>query len=196
MNLKNKLKTERIIFFGNADLRAKCTPVTVFHKGLHEKIDVIRNTLKKNGAGAALAAPQISILKQIIVINYLGEYYELINPVITESLGEQDGREGCLSLPRFVGTVKRFERITVTYQDRFGTAKSIETEHEMARCFQHEIDHINGILYIDRMTEKFVYNDDTEEKIPVQQLLELTKCDVTLPLVPPLLEEKRGGSFE
>ncbi|WP_321991485.1 peptide deformylase [Marispirochaeta aestuarii] len=168
-------KQENIIFFGNSHLRAKCSPVSVFHKGLHNKIDIISNTLRKHGGGAALAAPQIALLKRIIVIDYLGEYYELINPEIIEKSGEQSDFEGCLSLPGFVGKVNRYKNIKVKYQDRFGESQTIETSDQMARCFQHEIDHLDGILYIDRMSDEYIFNDETNEKTSVKHFLDLTR---------------------
>ncbi|HYH04378.1 MAG TPA: peptide deformylase [Bacillota bacterium] len=169
-----RFKSKPIVLFGDSALRTVCTPVEVFHKGLHEKVDLMAHTLKKHGGGAALAAPQIGLLKNIIVIHYLSKYYELINPVITECNGSISDIEGCLSLPNFIGRVNRYQKIKVQYQNRFGDPFEIETENEMARCFQHEIDHLNGVLYIDRKTEEYVYNPDTNEKIAVQQLLELT----------------------
>ena len=161
-------KQEEIILFGNYHLRARCLPVSVFHKGLHNKIDILSNTLRNHGGGAALAAPQIALLKRIIVIDYLGEYYELINPEIIEKSGEQSDFEGCLSLPGFIGMVNRYKNIKVKYQDRFGDLHTIETNDQMARCFQHEIDHLNGILYIDRMSDEYVFNDETNEKTSVK----------------------------
>jgi peptide deformylase len=169
------LKTKPIVLFGDNFLRTVCKPVGVFHKGLHEKLDIMANTLRKHGGGAALAAPQIALLKNIIVIDYLGEYFELINPVITETTGEVLGYEGCLSLPNYVGRVNRYQKIKVKYQNRFGDFLEVEPENEMARCFQHEIDHLNGILYIDRMMDEFVLNEDTNETLSVKQLLEMTK---------------------
>jgi len=168
-------KQEKIIHFGNSHLRAHCSPIDVFHKGLHQKIDVISNTLRKHGGGAALAAPQISLLKRIIVIDYLGEYYELVNPEIVEKSGEQLDFEGCLSLPGFWGKVNRYKEMEVRYQDRFGEFHTIEVNDQMARCFQHEIDHLKGILYIDRMVDEYVFNDETNEKISVKHLLDLTR---------------------
>jgi len=168
-------KQEKIIHFGNSCLRTQCSPVNVFHKGLHNKIDIILNTLRNHGDGAALAAPQISLLKRIIVIDYLGEYYELVNPEIIEKSGEQSDFEGCLSLPGFMGKVNRYKKIKVKYQNRSGESHTIETIDQMARCFQHEIDHLDGILYIDRMVDEYVFNDETNEKISVKHLLDLTR---------------------
>lgn len=168
-------KQEQIIHFGDSRLRAQCSPVNVFHKGLHNKIDIISSTLRNHGGGAALAAPQISILKRITVIDYLGEHYELINPVILEKSGEQSDIEGCLSLPGFWGKVNRYKEISVKYQDRFGEFHIIETNDQMARCFQHEIDHLDGVLFIDRMVDEYVFNDESNEKISVKQLLDVTR---------------------
>lgn len=174
MQRSSTVKT--IIHFGDIHLRAICSKVEVFHKGLHNKIDILADTLERTGGGAALAAPQISLLKQIIVINYHGEYFELVNPEIINGYGERSEYEGCLSLPGFFGKVKRYVKVKVKYQDRTGDSHIIEVENQMARCFQHEIDHLNGILYIDRMSDEFVFNDETNEKIPVKHLLELTKA--------------------
>ncbi len=178
--MKPKLKTEPIVLFGDAALRSVCKPVEVFHKGLHQKIDIMANTLRNHGGGAALAAPQIALLKQIIVIEYFGQYFELINPVITETSGNAMDYEGCLSLPNYVGRVNRYQKIKVKYQNRFGDFLEFEPENQMARCFQHEIDHLNGVLYIDRMTDEYVYNHDTNEQLPVKQLLEVTKKFIPL----------------
>jgi len=170
-----KLKTEPIIHFGNPDLRQVCKPVEVFHKGLHQKIDIMVNTLRNHGGGAALAAPQISILKQITVIDYLNKYYEVINPIIVEKSGEMIDYEGCLSFPGFSGRVIRYQKVSVKFQNRFGAVEYVEVENEMARCFQHEIDHLNGILYIDRVIDEFVFNNETEEKVLVKHIIESTQ---------------------
>ncbi len=166
-------KLETILHFSDSRLRTRCSPVNVFHKSLHSKIDSISYTLKNHGGGAALAAPQVSLLKRIVVIDYLGEYFELINPEIIHKSGEEPGYEGCLSLPGFIGRVNRYAEIVVKYQDRFGETNTIERNGQMARCFQHEIDHLDGILYIDRMLDENVFNEATGEKISVQHLLEI-----------------------
>jgi peptide deformylase len=173
------LKTKPILLFGDIALRTICKPVEVFHKGLHEKIDILANTLRKHGGGAALAAPQIGLLKNITVIDYLGKYYELINPVITETSGSRVDYEGCLSLPNYIGKVNRHRKIKVKYQNRFGDFLEVEPENELAKCFEHEIDHLSGILYIDRMIEEYVLNNATNEKLPVKQLLEISRAELT-----------------
>ncbi|MGE5670812.1 MAG: peptide deformylase [Fibrobacterota bacterium] len=171
----SKVKSEPIIQFGDSNLRTTCSIVTVFHKGLHNKLNILSNTLKTHGGGAALAAPQISLLKRIIVIDYLGEYYELINPVITGNSGETIDVEGCLSLPDFWGNVKRYKYVMVDFQDRFGKKHTLEVKDQMARCFQHEIDHLDGILFIDRIVDEYVHNEKTNEYVSVNYFLELTK---------------------
>jgi peptide deformylase len=173
---KNSIKKiEPIILFGDTHLRAECKKVEVFHKGLREKVDIIANTLENHGGGAALAAPQISLLKQIIVINYLDKYYELVNPEILDASGKTMDYEGCLSLPGFTGRLERFQKMKVRYQDRTGEFHVAEIDERMARCFQHEMDHLKGILFIDRMKEEFVFNDYTKEKVSVEHLLKLTE---------------------
>lgn len=166
------MKKEPIVLFGSEVLRQQAQSVTVFHKKLQAQIDTIKYTLEKSGNGAALAANQIGILKRIIVINYMNEYFEMVNPEILEMYGEITGMEGCLSLPGFSGLVKRAETVKVKYQDRNGVELIIERSGPMARCLQHEIDHLNGILYIDRMTDEFVENDKTGVKISVSEFLE------------------------
>jgi peptide deformylase len=171
--MKGNRKTKKIITFGDHNLRATCSKIENFNKKLKNEIDIIYNTLKLHGEGAALAAPQISLLKQIIVIDYLGEYFELINPEIAKGYGETNEFEGCLSLPGLYGQVKRYEKIRVKFQNRNGQFYTVDVENQMARCFQHEIDHLSGTLYIDRMTDKYVFNSETNGKIPVKFLLEL-----------------------
>ncbi|MBU9917942.1 MAG: peptide deformylase [Fusobacteriaceae bacterium] len=168
-------KIKKIILFGNATLRNESQSVIEFDKKLIDTVDLIANTLKNQKYAAALAAPQIAINKKITVINYCGEYLELINPEILESKGEKVGYEGCLSLPGFIGKVKRAESIIVKYQDRYGAENIIERTGDMARCIQHEIDHFDGILYIDRVSEEFLYNPDTEEKVMVSKIIEVSK---------------------
>lgn len=167
------MKKLTVITFGNPLLRETSRPVTVFHKKIHSLIDNIKHTLLTRGDGAALAAPQVAELKRITVINYMDEYFEMVNPEIISSSGENTDWEGCLSFPGFSGKVKRAETVKVKYQDRNGNEKIIERSGRMARCIQHEIDHLDGILFIDRMDEKFVYNDEDNTKIAVKEILKI-----------------------
>jgi len=166
------MKKERIIFFGNPVLRDKAKPVTAFHKKLHALVDVMKFTLLNEDGAAAIAANQVSVLKRITVINYMDEYLELINPEIISSSGENVDSEGCLSLPGYSGNVRRAETVTVKFQDRNGKERTIERSGRMARCLQHEIDHLDGILFIDRMEEPFVTNG--ENRLAVEDLLKAT----------------------
>lgn len=164
-----KKPIKKIILFGNPVLRKISKPIKNFDFTLEKDLNLIRETLESEKNGAALAAPQISISKKITIINYVGEYLELINPEILEFEGEQIDYEGCLSLPKMIGMVKRAKKIKFKYFDKTGIEHIEERTGDMARCIQHEIDHLNGILYIDRMTETFIINVETDEKIPIEQ---------------------------
>ncbi|MGE5398984.1 MAG: peptide deformylase [Ignavibacteriales bacterium] len=166
----NRLK---IVLFGDPVLREVAKPVTVFHHKLHALIDSMAGTLFRRDDGAALAAPQVGVLKRIVVIDYENEYLELINPEITASGGKQKGFEGCLSYPGYIGSVPRFETVTVKFQDRDGNEHIIERSGNMARCLQHEIDHLDGVLFIDRMDEDFLTHSDTDEEVSLEAALGL-----------------------
>ena len=161
----------KMVLFGDPVLRKTAQPVTVFHKKLHSLIDSMAETLHGCEDGAALAANQVGILKRIIVVDYESEYLELINPEIIGSSGEQNGYEGCLSYPGYVGSVNRFTSVQIKYYDRYGKENIIEREGKLARCFQHEIDHLDGILFIDRMKENFLLHPETEMKISLESVL-------------------------
>lgn len=163
----------KVVQFGNKTLREKAKPVTVFHKKLHLLIDSMYTTLKSVEDGAALAAPQVDVSKRITVIDYQGEYLELVNPEIIETKGERTVFEGCLSYVGYSGKVTRYDYVKVKYQNRFGEENIIERTGEMAKCLQHEIDHLNGILYVDRMTETYVYNNKTNTKLNRQSVINI-----------------------
>ena len=173
MTENKNAKKLKIILFGEPVLRQTAKPVTVFHKKLHAFIDSMSATLDACNDGAALAANQVGELKKLTVINYLGEYLELINPEIIESTGEQTDYEGCLSYPGYIGRVTRAETIKVKYVDRFGKEKVIERSGKMSRCIQHEIDHLNGILFIDKVREDHLVHADTDTEISIEYVREL-----------------------
>lgn len=173
-----KGKKLKIIEFGNPLLREKAKPVTVFHKKLNLLVDSIAETLYASEDGAALAATQVAEMKRITVIDYENEYFEMVNPEILESSGEQVDKEGCLSFPGYYGMVKRFETVKLKYQDRSGGEHIIERSGKMARCIQHELDHLDGILFIDRMVEDTLVHSITKEKISLEHALKIANGEM------------------
>ena len=130
-------------------LREKAVPVSRFNAQLHQLLDDMTETMF-NAEGAGLAAPQVGISKKIIVIRDGDKVVEIINPEIIDSEGEDIGIEGCLSIPGLYGEVPRFARVEVKGLDRAGRDIEVTGEGFIARVLQHEIDHLHGILFIDR----------------------------------------------
>ena len=140
-------------------LHKVCKPVTAFDGKLHKLLDDMRETLiDSNGVG--LAAPQIGILRRVVVVDTGEGILELVNPTIVETDGEQIGAEGCLSVPGKYGLVKRPYWVKVRAQDRYGDWFEAEGEELIGRCFCHENDHLDGIVYTQVM-ERFL----TEEEL-------------------------------
>ena len=133
-------------------LYKKCRPVEVFDEKLHTLLDDMKETLL-DADGAGLAAPQVAVLKRVCVVLTDDGYYELVNPEIRSSSGEQTGIEGCLSVKGKYGTVTRAEKISVTAQDRYGKKHRYKVEGFTARAFQHEFDHLDGILYTSKCND-------------------------------------------
>ena len=148
-----------IVKLGDDILRKKAKPVKVFDENLWELLDDMGETMfKANGVG--LAAPQIGVLKRIVVMEVNNMYIEMINPVITETFGEQIDEEGCLSVGKVREYVKRPERVTVKAQDRFGNEFTLTGEKLLARCICHETDHLEGVLFIDKAIKDYVPKGD------------------------------------
>lgn len=149
-------------------LHKTCKPVTAFNGKLHALLDDMRETLIESG-GVGLAAPQVGILRRVVLVDTGEEILELVNPSLLETDGEQVGPEGCLSVPGKYGLVKRPYYAKVRAQDRFGQWYEAEGEELIARCFCHELDHLDGIIYTEVMerflTDEELYADDesTEE---------------------------------
>ena len=138
-------------------LTKKCRQVENFDERLWTLLDDMKDTVKAaNGAG--LAAPQVAVLKRVCVVDTEDGYFELINPEIVSAEGEQSGLEGCLSVPKKYGTVKRPMTLKVDAQDRFGAKQTYEVNGFTARAFCHEIDHLDGIVYTSKATE--FYDDE------------------------------------
>lgn len=131
-------------------LRTVANPVTKFTPNIHKLLDDMAATMY-DAPGVGLAATQIGILKRVIVIDIGDErgLIEMVNPEIVASEGEQLGPEGCLSIPGLMGDVRRAMKVTVKGQDRNGNEFTMRAEEFLARAFQHEIDHLNGILFTD-----------------------------------------------
>ena len=143
------MATRMIITEGNPTLTKVCRPVTSFDDRLATLIDDMKETVvQANGIG--LAAPQVGVLRRIVVVDLGDEIIELVNPRILEQSGEQDGLEGCLSVPEKFGLVKRPNYVKLEAQDRHGDWYEYEGEELIARCFCHELEHLDGHLYTER----------------------------------------------
>lgn len=139
-------------------LHKTCKPVTAFNGRLHALLDDMRETLIESG-GVGLAAPQVGILRRVVLVDTGEEILELINPTMVATDGEQEGPEGCLSVPGKYGLVKRPYYAKVRAQDREGNWYEAEGEELIARCFCHELDHLDGIIYTEVM-ERFLTEDE------------------------------------
>jgi peptide deformylase len=130
-------------------LREKSKVVTKFNANLHKLLDDMADTMyDANGVG--LAAPQVGVLKRVIVMDCGDGLIEMVNPEIIDSKGEQfDYPEGCLSIPGLRGDVRRHKWLKLRAQDRNGNFFEMEADDLLSRCAQHEIDHLNGVLFID-----------------------------------------------
>ena len=142
-------------------LHKVCKSVEVFDRKLHKLLDDMAETLEKaNGVG--LAAPQVGILRRVVIVDTGEEILELVNPTLVETSGEQCGPEGCLSVPGRYGLVTRPYRAKVRAQDRFGEWYEAEGEEIIARCLCHELDHLDGIVYTQVM-QRFLTDEELEE---------------------------------
>ena len=144
-------------------LHKVCRPVQSFDKKLHKLLDDMAETMQ-DANGVGLAAPQVGILRRVVVVDLGDEILELINPTLVETDGEQVGAEGCLSVPGKYGLVKRPYFAKVRAQDRYGEWFEVEGEELIGRCFCHELDHLDGIVYTEVM-DRFL----TEEELNFEE---------------------------
>ena len=144
-----------ILKMGEPLLNKKSKQVVDFNDRLHTLLDDMADTMYKED-GVGLAAPQVGVLRRAVVVDIGEGLIELINPVIVETSGEQTDLEGCLSVVDYIGEVTRPNYVKVKAQDRFGKDIEVEGEGFLARAFCHEIDHLEGILFVVRVedTEK------------------------------------------
>lgn len=133
-------------------LAKKCREVDKFDERLWTLLDDMKDTLF-DAKGAGLAAPQVAVLKRVALVDTEDGFYELINPVIKSMKGEQTGLEGCLSVKGKYGTVTRANDVTVIAQDRYGKKHTYKVSGFTARAFQHEIDHLDGIVYTSKCSD-------------------------------------------
>lgn len=152
----------------NPALRKVCRPYTTFNERLHQLLDDMRETLIEED-GVGLAAPQVGILRRacIVLETNVGEdeepyFIELVNPEIIAADGEQSGGEGCLSFPGQYGIVRRPMHVRVKAQDRNGEFFEVEGEGLTARAFCHEIDHLDGVLFVDK-ADHMLTEEELEE---------------------------------
>ena len=154
-----------IVLYGDEMLRKVSHPITRFDEKLGRLIDDMWDTLA-DAEGAGLAAVQIGIMRRIAVVDVGdGNRYEIINPEIIEKDGACDGVEGCLSIPEKRYMVRRPQKVVVRAQDRHGETFEVTGEDMLARCFAHEIDHMDGVLYIDHVQDdaEALPDDDGDE---------------------------------
>jgi peptide deformylase len=148
------MAVRKILYLPDARLRLMAKPVVHFDDRLQELIDDMFDTMY-DAQGVGLAAPQIGVSLRLSVIDVSGEKNNqlvLINPEIIHSSGEKQYEEGCLSVPGAYDTVVRAQKVTVKALDRTGTSFEITGEDLLAECFQHEIDHLNGKLFVDLLS--------------------------------------------
>jgi peptide deformylase len=150
-----------IVLLGDPRLRLRGQPVDSFGKYLHELLDDLAHTMRA-APGVGLAAPQLGEPWQACVIEVDGQLHELVNPRMVRASGDDNDLEGCLSIPGFVAYVTRRERVWVVAQNRLGRRIKVAGSGLLSRALQHELDHLEGKLYID-------YLDSMDEMIPVGQ---------------------------
>ncbi|WP_309479352.1 peptide deformylase [Brevibacillus agri] len=169
------MAVKTILPFGDPILRKTAKPVTEFNDRLGKLLDDMTETLYAKEGRAGLAAPQVGFLRRVIVMDCGDGLIELINPEILELDGEQIGPEACLSFPGYSGIVKRAQYVKIQSANRAGKTFTLEGEGFLARCIQHEIDHLNGVLFVDRIDGDKLYHDQTKRKVNLMDVWQLTK---------------------
>ena len=156
-----------IVTVGDPVLGKVCRKVLRFDDRLHVLLDDMADTLyEANGVG--LAAPQVGVMRRVVIVDAGEELLELVNPELIHVEGEQTGMEGCLSVPGKYGIVTRPMKATVRAQDRFGDWFEVEGEELIARCFCHELDHLDGHLYTEK-AEKMLTPEEVQEMIAQEE---------------------------
>ena len=165
------MSVRTIVLLGDPRLRLKGQPVDSFGKYLHGLLDDLAHTMR-DAPGVGLAAPQLGEAVQACVIEVEDRLHELINPRIVRSSGDDRDLEGCLSIPGYVAYVTRRERVWVVAQDRYGKKIKVAGSGLLGRALQHELDHLEGKLYIDyldSMDELMAVDDENEDDAKVRE---------------------------
>ena len=143
----------KVVKIGDELLRKKSKPVKDFDEKLWELLDDMKETMYEFD-GMGLAAPQVAVLKRVVVMEVNNNFYELINPEIIACEGSDVEQEGCLSCGKQRDYVERPYKVTVKAQDRYGFEFTLTGEKWLARCICHEVDHLNGVLFVDKVIKK------------------------------------------
>lgn len=159
--MRTAMAIRRILTAEEPILRARTKKISTFDASLHRLLADMLETMR-DAPGVGLAANQVGVPLQVAVIEIEDVITELVNPQIVKSSGEQLDWEGCLSIPGYVAEVARAARVTVKARDRHGREFRVKGEELMARALLHEIDHLNGNLYIDHL-------DDGDELVRVSE---------------------------
>lgn len=154
------MATRNIVILGNETLRKMSKPVERFDESLVKLLDDMKDTMIQR-RGVGIAGVQVGVLRRVIVIEVdYGEYLEIINPVILKTKGKVTASEGCLSIPNFYTDVPRPKYVKIKAQDRKGNFFEFEANDYIARCVCHEIDHLNGVLFVDLTDEGRAYKTE------------------------------------
>ncbi len=153
-----------IVVVEDKRLRTRCPRVPKIDSSIQQLIDDMVDTMRE-APGIGLAAPQVGVLLRLIVCEVDENLHCLVNPEIIRLEGEQVGNEGCLSIPGYIGEVRRAERVVVKARNRGGKEVRIKAEGLLARCLQHEIDHLDGILFTDRLTDPKTFRRVADEEV-------------------------------
>ena len=151
---------------GDEALRKRCKEVKTVDERVRALLDDMMDTLHATDGAAALAANQVGILKRLVVIDYCGYVLKLVNPVIVGRDGVQECLEGCLSFPGRIAKTIRPKSVTVQALDENGEELLLTGEGEMAKCFCHELEHLDGHLYVEKVEGELmdvVYDEEEEE---------------------------------
>lgn len=171
------MSEKKILPFGDPTLRRKAQPITEFDHELKRLLMDMTDTLYAAEGRAGLAAPQIGVLKRVVVMDCGKGLIQLINPEILERRGEQTGLEACLSFPGHTGIVKRADFVKVKTMTGTGRDLVFEGTGFLARCIQHELDHLDGILYVDHIQDNQLYNDHTRRRVDLREVLRISQIE-------------------